>query len=357
MTKAQKGVLKALKILRRLVILTHDNPDPDAIGAGLALARLAQEVGSEAVFAYGGIIGRAENTAMINLLEIDLVPVSCVDLTTFDGIALVDTQPGSTNHSLRAGLTPTIVIDHHPRDEATAAVPYADVRPDYGASSTILYEYLRAARVVPDRPLATALFYGLKVDTQNLSRGHSAADERAFMRLFPLVDHQQLSRIEYPPLPYEYFETLRQGLERAYVHGDVVISQMDDIETPHPVAEIADLLLRLEGVRWSACFACSGEALYLSLRTNDLNANAGVVVRRVVRHHGSSGGHPALAAGRVPLKARTRSARSRTMTELVQRLLAELNVADQAPVKLLRVRPRGRSRSAAPAHAPPHSME
>src|SRR5947207_1198116 len=103
------GLLQALEGPAPLVILPHDNPDPDALARAAALKLLVSELaGKDAVIAQGGIVGRAENRAMLTYLNIDLRPVG--DLT-FDGVhvALVDTQPGRTNNSLPAGVTPAVV--------------------------------------------------------------------------------------------------------------------------------------------------------------------------------------------------------------------------------------------------------
>src|SRR5215210_5432982 len=105
------GLLQALEGPAPLVILPHDNPDPDALASAAALKFLVHELaGKEAVIAQGGIVGRAENRAMLTYLNIDLRPVGELHLASNVHVALVDTQPGRTNNSLPADVTPTIVI-------------------------------------------------------------------------------------------------------------------------------------------------------------------------------------------------------------------------------------------------------
>ena len=161
----------------RVLILPHNDPDPDAIASAVALRHLlAQRLGVEVNIAYKGIIGRAENKALVRYLGYPLRRLTGSDLRQPLPIALVDTQPGAGNNALPSKSTATIVIDHHPWPEVTAAARFVDVRSDVGATSTILTEYLQAAGIEPSPPLATALFYGIKTDTMGLGRGASPAD-------------------------------------------------------------------------------------------------------------------------------------------------------------------------------------
>jgi len=165
------GLLQALEGPAALVILPHDNPDPDALASAAALKFLAQELlGKDAVIAQGGIVGRAENRAMLTYLNIELQPVGAIAFGDDAQVALVDTQTGRTNNSLPSGRTPRVVIDHHPAYDRYDGVPFLDLREEYGATSTILTEYVRDARIEVESKIATALFYGIMADTQDLGR-------------------------------------------------------------------------------------------------------------------------------------------------------------------------------------------
>src|SRR4051794_38119520 len=140
----------------KALVLTHDNPDPDSIAAALGLRRLLEADGFEVTLALGGIIGRAENRAMVRELRIPLVPLERLDLSTFDAVGLVDTQPQTGNNSLPDDRKPDIVIDHHPPREASNGVLWRDIRSEVGATATIVYEYLKLAGLSLDSTLATA---------------------------------------------------------------------------------------------------------------------------------------------------------------------------------------------------------
>jgi nanoRNase/pAp phosphatase (c-di-AMP/oligoRNAs hydrolase) len=285
-----------------VLILPHNDPDPDAIASALAFRHLLTEkLGVEGHIAYKGIIGRAENKALVRYLGHPLRRLTGSDLRQSVPIALVDTQPGAGNNALPPKSTAAIVIDHHPWLEATAAVGFADVRSDVGATSTILTEYLQAADIAPVSSLATALFYGIKTDTMGLSRGASPADVAAYFYLQSQIDVKALGEIEQTQVPAEYFQKLDATLHAARVYDGVVISYVGPMGHPDLAAEMADILLRLKGTRWVICIGMYKEHLIWAVRTRSQRGNAGQLVQYIVSNRGTAGGHGAMAGGQIPL--------------------------------------------------------
>jgi nanoRNase/pAp phosphatase (c-di-AMP/oligoRNAs hydrolase) len=302
---SSKGVppalLAALERPGPLVILPHDNPDPDALASAAALRFLARELAErDATIALGGYVGRAENRAMVRYLNIPLVPVQ--DLTLDGGavIALVDTQPGRSNNSLPAGLRPAIVIDHHPQYAPVGDLPFSDLRDGYGATSTILTEYLMDARLRVETKIATALFYGIMAETQDLGREASAPDMNACSFLYPHTNKRRLAKIENARVPREYFAAFRSAIQSAIIYDRAVVSILDEIRYPDMVAEMADFLLRLDEVDWAAAIGRYGGFLYVSLRTTHRDVNAGDLLQRVLGSD-HAGGHDMIAGGRLAL--------------------------------------------------------
>jgi len=320
----------------RVLILTHDNPDPDSLASAAALRFLLGELcAAQALLAFGGIVGRAENRALLRYLPIKAQPVEALSLEEFDLLALVDTQPRTGNNSLPHDRLPTIVIDHHPLRRQTRQVPFRDIRRGYGATSTILTEYLRAAEINPDTRLATSLFYAIQSETQDLGREASEADVEAALYLYPFTNRRLLSRIEYSRVPPEYFRALGRVLKNASVHDGVVISRLGELEYPDMVAEMADLLLRLETARWAICLGTYGEDLFLSLRTSDGDANAGSFIQKAVGRIGAAGGHGMTAGGRIPLKDWGAKAAARLEEQLIRRFLRALKVPPGPGLRLV----------------------
>ncbi len=312
----------------RAVVLTHDNPDPDSMASAVALAHILHRLaGLQAVVAYGGIVGRAENRALVRVLKLPVVPISRVVFREDDLICMVDTQPEQGNHSLPACHFPDVVIDHHPERPETRLAPIADVGRSIGATSTLVVEYFRASGLTMPAEIATALYYGIKADTRDLGRQTTSADVDAYLWLFPMVDKEALAEIEHPRLPAQYFRLYHTAIERALVFGHAVVCDVGTLYAPDMVAEMAERFMYLEGVKWSLAYGEHEGDLYFSLRTNDRRVNAGRLIRDVIEERGgSAGGHGSMAGARIGVRELSAAARKRLETELVQELLRAMGV-------------------------------
>lgn len=288
-----------------VLILTHDNPDPDSLASGKALAVLLKEAwGISSRLVYSGLVARAENQAMLNNLTPEWEhEEELPDLEGYSAVAQVDTQPGAGNNRLEDVQPNHIVIDHHyPVRDTMSDVSYVDVRTEIGSTVTMLFQYLEAAKVTIDPILATAMFYGLKTDTRGLSRGASPDDEVAFMYLLHHLDHQELSQIELASLSPAYFRAFSQGLQATRQYGRVVISRLGEMERPDFAAEMADILIRLQGAQAALCMGQHEDTLQVSLRTRQTGEDAGMLIQQVVVAPGRAGGHGRMAGGQVPLE-------------------------------------------------------
>jgi nanoRNase/pAp phosphatase (c-di-AMP/oligoRNAs hydrolase) len=310
-----------------VLILPHNDPDPDAIASAVALRHLlADHLGISGQIAYEGIIGRAENKALVRYLGRPLQRLKSSDLRQSLPIALVDTQPGAGNNALPSTSTAAIVFDHHPLREETAAARFVDVRPGLGSTSTIMTEYLQAAGIEPPSALATALFYGIKTDTLGLGRGASPADAAAYFYLQPLIDVDALVDIERAQLPADYFKRLDAALQAAQVYDDVVVSDVGPITRPDMAAEMADLLLRLEGAHWAICIGHYRGELILAVRTRSRRGGAGRLARDIAGGRGTAGGHGAMAGGQIPLNG---AEPQQVTQQLIRRALDLLKIAPE----------------------------
>ncbi|MBN1207733.1 MAG: DHH family phosphoesterase [Myxococcaceae bacterium] len=329
-------LLRVARGRKKALILTHDNPDPDSLAAAVTLAHiLERRAGLEVQVGYGGIIGRSENIAFVRVLRLPVSHVSQLDLDEYDLFGLVDTQPSVGNHSLPARLRADIVMDHHPLRDESLQAPFADVGGDFGATSTMLVEYLRAARLEPSVEVATGLFYGIKADTRDLGRETTQTDVDSYLWLFPRCDKQLLGQIEHPELPARYFQLYHTAIERAKVHGTAIITDLEEVYSPDMVAEVAERMMFLDGMKWSLAYGTYRNQLYFSLRVKDRRMNAGRLIREICADYGgSSGGHGSMAGARLPLSGRANQ-RKALKRELVGRFLEAFGVEDERPVSLL----------------------
>ena len=310
----------ALRGRRHMLIVMQDYPDPDAIAAAAGLRLLAHRLArTECVIAHGGVVGRAENQAMVKYLNVRLHPFEDVRRRHYDLIAMVDTQPGTGNNSLPADMAPGLVIDHHPLRSISRRAAFTDIRRRYGATSTIVYEYLRKARAPIAAPLATALFYGIWSDTQDVGRKCLRADVNALLALHPLSSSRMLKEIQHGKVPRAYFRSLANALARARLAGRSIATGLGPIDNPDMIGEVADLLLRHAGIRWSLCYGFYDHKALFSLRTADWKTDVGALASRMAAGEGTGGGHAGAAGGQILMRPDTPAGRRRIETIIVRR--------------------------------------
>lgn len=330
----RRRVERLLRLARRykhIVILTHNDPDPDSIASAWGLAWLLESaLRAQCTLVYSGIIGRAENRAMVEHLGIPLQHATRVDLKPESAIILVDTQPGIGNNILPNSIVPLAVIDHHPANMHSVSVPFRDIQTHVGATATIVTRYLWAMGNEPSRALATALFYAIKTDTLGLSRGASRTDAVAYLYLHERADLPTLGAIERAQLPLAYFAAMGRALRRARLCGNIVVTTLGSVQHPDMAAEVADLLARLQGVGWVLSIAVFGNDIILSLRATEPNLNAGRVIQELVADSGSAGGHEYAAGGRLHITGSAAAAQKRLLQRFEQ--LMSISLAEGKPL-------------------------
>ena len=282
----------------RILILMQDDPDPDAIASALALKTLLGRSRVSAPICTFGTITRPENVAMCKILDIEVQEISAHALDQFDRVAMVDVQPSFLEQRFEEV---DLVIDHHPIERPIHA-RIKDVRPSYGATSTILFEYLRALDVKITQRLATALLYGIKSDTLGLERGGSKADLEAFAFLHMLANHNTLRRIERPELSDVALDVLAYGLAKRQILKGVFFSHLGNVPTADQIPQFADFGLQAEGVEWSVVSGVVGADLHISVRNVGYVKSAGDVTRAAFGDLGSAGGHRTMAKAVLPIR-------------------------------------------------------
>jgi nanoRNase/pAp phosphatase (c-di-AMP/oligoRNAs hydrolase) len=281
-----------------VVILLQDDPDPDAIASGLALRQVLGRHKQTAVLASFGRITRPENLSMTKLLEIEVAQIDQSRLAGFDRIAIVDMQPPHIRTPLpRVDL----VIDHHPEQTGYDAT-IRDVRPSYGATSTMLLEYLMCRGNNIGTRLATALLYGIKSDTFLLGRETNAWDVEAFSYLYSLANHNLLRRIERPELPPNAIDALGRALRTRRVRDKVAFVHLGSVEREDLIPQIADFCLQFEGVEWAVVSGIYDSDLVISVRNVGYVRAAGKVLKEAFGSIGAAGGHGSMAKAIIPLE-------------------------------------------------------
>ncbi len=319
---------EALKNTKRIVVLTHDNPDPDSVSSAVALAYIIKnKYKIPAVVRYGGIVGRAENRAMIRVLDLRVTPLEDSDFRPGTDFALVDMQPGTGNSSFPRNRKPAIVIDHHVLRKTTKA-DFIDIRTDYGATATILTEYLLESGLEILSTLATALSYGISSETQDLGREAREKDIQAYLALFPKSNKKLLASIEHPKLPRDYFTTLNRALHHSFIYKNAVTTSLGEVKNPDFVAFIADFMLKIERISWSMCIGRYKDKIIVSVRTTNTKGDAGNFLRRLIGKKGTAGGHGMIAGGQIICETMEHDRCTKVEEELVQDFLKKLGYKD-----------------------------
>ncbi|HPG39738.1 MAG TPA: DHH family phosphoesterase [bacterium] len=285
-----------------LLILMHDNPDPDALASAFALKQICEGLyHSNVIITYGGLLTRAENRTMVRLLGIPVYKIDTVDMSRYDRIALIDTQPGRGNNSLPTDARCNLVFDHHPVHAASKADVIIN-NTGVGATATLLTELYIAGGLTLKANLATALAYAIRTETQELNREASDRDIKAYLAVYPRSSLRKLGKISFPKLRRSYFNTLSYALKHARVYRNVIVAHLDFVETPELIAEVADMLLRYERMSWALVTGFYKNSLYLSLRTAQQKIHAHRIILKLVDNKRFAGGHETFAGGRIAVK-------------------------------------------------------
>ncbi|MFB6269117.1 MAG: DHH family phosphoesterase [Halobacterium sp.] len=306
-----------------LGIFMHDNPDPDAIAAGVGLARIADEFGVESEVCYFGEISHQENRAFVNLLELDVRNVTPDDELDFDAIALVDHSAPGVNDQLDPDTDVDIIIDHHPQ-KGDVDADFVDVRDGLGAASTILVEYVRGFGLDLETSIATALLYGIRVDTKDFAREITTDDFEAGAWLVSRADTDVLERIESPSISADTLDTIARAITNRELDGSILASCVGAIADRDTLAQAADRLLAMRGVTVTFVYGYANGTIYVSARSRGSDVDLGEVLRSAFGDIGSAGGHADMAGAQLPLGLFDDVAdeAEHTLTEMVEDVVA-----------------------------------
>jgi nanoRNase/pAp phosphatase (c-di-AMP/oligoRNAs hydrolase) len=283
-----------------LAVVMHDNPDPDAIASAIALCRVAESLGVSATPYYYGEISHQENRALVNLLNIDLTQLRPGEVPDCESLALVDHSRPGVNDGLPQESSVDIVVDHHPPREPVEA-RFLDLRQEMGSTSTLLVDYLRRLDIEPDETLATALLFGIQVDTNDFVREASPADFEAAAFCLAYADLSLLQRVESPSMSPEVLDTLARAIRSRDVRGEALATNVGEIHDRDALAQAADYLLGLEGVKITMVYGFMDGTVYVSGRARGTDVDLGETLRDALGPIGSAGGHADMAGAQIPL--------------------------------------------------------
>ena len=333
-------LLGAVAPFARIVVVSHVNPDPDSLASMLGIKALVEsrQPGKPVILTLDGMIARAENRAMAELIPVPLVPVETVGIDRETAVVMVDTQPYTGRRQSEAAM-PQVIIDHHETGGDLGNARFTDIRTRMGATSTMITGYLMEQRIVPPPPLATALLYGIESETTGYPREASSLDDGALIWLYSRADKDLLARIRNPRLPQSHFATFQTALVNAFIYGDLIVTWCGAVSQPDIIAEVADFFIRFEKVSWVLSVGSFEGWMKLSLRAGILGGRAGIVLHAVVENlgrGGNAGGHDRRAGGAIPLSDKDGHSTEALLKAIRGCLLHELNIDEQQGHRLLK---------------------
>jgi nanoRNase/pAp phosphatase (c-di-AMP/oligoRNAs hydrolase) len=294
------------KLRRFYSHFTHDdhvlimiNADPDAIASAMAIKRLLWRKVAGVTISNINVIKRPDNITMIRLLGVNLVPVKDIAKECFTRVVLVDSQPD--HHEIFLRFSFDVVIDHHPETDVQAT--FLDIRSKYGATASIMTEYLRAAKIKPSKKLAAGLFYAIKTDTDNFVRQTLIEDIRAFQFLYRHANLNIVNKIERSELRLDFLKYFENAFANKRIRKGRAFSHLGPVVNPDVCVLLADFFLKISTVDWSIVSGIFCQKLVLILRSDGLRKDAGKVAKESFGELGSAGGHKSMARAEIRVEA------------------------------------------------------
>jgi nanoRNase/pAp phosphatase (c-di-AMP/oligoRNAs hydrolase) len=334
--RASDRFLAGLQDATAVAFVSHVHPDPDSLGSMVGLAHLVEAgLGLPTRLIRDGLISRAENRAMVEFLNIELVPLDEAKWRAGEALVMVDSQPNTGRHNLPRDVPLYAVIDHHETLGDLEGVPFVDLRRGLGATCSLVTSYLMEQDIPLPETVATSLMYGIETELCGYPREASPLDDTALLYLYPLANKDLLARIRNARVPQKYFECIVQALQSSFIYDRLIISWVNELPQPELAAEVVDFLIRFEEIDWAVCAGVYENQLVLSARTAVSGARAGEVLRQVVGKLGRAGGHDRRAGGNIPLTSTAPSAIEQVQAELRRRLLKSLHIDEHRGQRLV----------------------
>jgi len=284
-----------------LAVLMFGSPDPDAVASCMALQELLRQIAglSKCTFVATEPVVRQQNVEFIRAMKVDIQLLDKIDIRPHRLIAIVDAQPTFFGDALQ-GVQPQIVFDHHPCTTVWHA-ELADIRENYGALSTMMTEYLLAAKVKIPKKLYTALLYGIKVDTNNFERDVILEDISAYYLNFARANQQLIRRIELNQIPERFLKYYDYAYHNRRRYRDRIMSFLGRVESVDACVQVADYFLRIVDISYVIVAGIVKDRLVIIFRGDGYRQDCGAIAAKAFANYGNAGGHRSAARVEIPI--------------------------------------------------------
>ena len=290
-----QALTKILQSTKKILIFTHDHPDPDCIASAIILEDIAKHFRITSRIVYGGKISRVENQTMIKLLKPKLYPYQKGEEKQYDLTAIVDTQKEMGNNSFPKQIIPDLTFDHH--ESVDPPQKFYDIRSDWGAAASILMDYYQQFYTVPSERVATAYCYALSTETKDLGQGATPLEVKCYKKTHPYCNPRHISMIRHSKKPHLFIKVLEMAIKNYKMKDNIFYCYLGEVNNAECVAEIADLFMSIEKVYFVLVVATYEGKGVASARTSIYGTHLGRIMHKVFIGSGKAGGHEMVAAG------------------------------------------------------------
>lgn len=300
MTKLDELVAQISR--EHVYIQTHNFPDPDAIACAFGMQELLKTRGIASTICYRGKVDRYSTEKMCQCLGIEMANIEEIAgcLSEHDEVILVDAQKGNANIIDIVGEE-IICIDHHPIFEKQE-YRFSDIRPEVGACASVIAQYFFENNIPIDERVATALTFGIRMDTKSLLRGASKLDMEMMYRLFEYSNQNLINSLENSNLYFEDLLAYSKAIYSIKVYDNISFADTGRNCPEGLIASVSDFMLALVEVNFSIVYSRKDEGIKLSVRSELKELDAGKIAREALAGIGNGGGHAEMAGGFVPFK-------------------------------------------------------
>lgn len=290
--------LELVEILRghKVYIQTHNFPDPDAISSAFGLQSFLAYYGVPATLCYVGSIDRVNTRKMMDEFGIEIYSYDDMeDMSEDDYIINIDCQKPNANTTDLPG-NEVACVDHHPVFKEQEDYLYSDIRIT-GACASLVAEYYYATDTPMEENVATALIYGIKMDTDDLIRGTTELDMDMMAYLFKFANPDKLNAMYKSTIEFQDLKAYGAAIENIVLYDYVGFTYIPFECPPSLVAIISDFILALDVVDVAIVYSINADGLKFSVRSERADIDAGNLVYNALQGIGTGGGHASMAGG------------------------------------------------------------
>lgn len=322
--KKQVNWLDLVELLKghKVWIQTHNFPDPDAIASAFGLQYFLSYYGIHSKICYNGQVDKISVLKMVKCFDIEMLPIHEADLHEEDYIVLVDGQKYNSNMTDIIG-DEVACIDHHPTI-SNCHYHYKDVRIT-GACSTLITEYIKESGIPLTKNIASALSYGIKMDTDSLNRGVTKLDIEMFDYLYEYTDTELVRKMYNNNMELSDLRAYGTAINNIQIYEYFGLAYLPFECEDALVAMVSDFILKLDAVSVAAVYAEKQGGLKFSVRSEESDIHAGDLVMKALEGIGSGGGHATMAGGFIPTENRI-SNKEDEQYQIKERFVAILKV-------------------------------